>query len=408
NHHCLFRIMEKEQQEWRNWSGSLSFTPDKIAEPESEEEVSALVKSAVSSGKKIRVVGAGHSSTPLVKTDDILLSLKHFKGVEGIDSIRHQATVLAGMTVKEAGKDLYRYGLAMHNTGDVDVQSLAGAIGTGTHGTGKELQNLSSMLIGVRMVTGTGEILEIHEDEDKDLLRCLRVALGSCGIFLKMRLQLQPCYELQRKEWCVPVERCLENMEDYEKTNRNFDFYWYPRSEMAKVRIMNKEGDPMPEIPYGDLQRDKKGHSHEILPRTRHLRFDEMEYAIPAERGPACFREIRELVKQKYRKEVGWRILYRTVKGDDAFLSPVTGRDSITISLHHNAGLPFWEYFRGIEPIFRKYDGRPHWGKKHSLKARELKELYPDWERFHEYRKSFDPHNVFMSPYLQELLNLPE
>lgn len=400
--------MGKQQQQWKNWSGSLFFRPGEVAEPESEEEISALVKSAVASGKKIRVVGAGHSSTPLVKTDDILLSLKHFKGVEDIDRENNRATVLTGMTVKEAGKDLFRYGLAMHNTGDVDVQTLAGAIATGTHGTGKELQNLSSMLKGVRMVTGTGEIVEFNEEEDKDLFRCLKVALGTCGIFLKMRVQLQPTYELQRKEWCMPIEKCLEHLEEFEKTNRNFDFYWYPRSEMAKVRIMNKEGKTMPEISYGDLQRDKKGHSHEILPRTRHLKFDEMEYSLPAENGPACFREIRNLVKEKYRKEVGWRILYRTIKADNGFISPFSGRNSISISLHHNAGLPFWDYFKGVEPIFRKYGGRPHWGKKHTMKAKELKPLYPDWERFQEYRNRFDPHGVFMSPELQELLKTEE
>lgn len=400
--------MSAEEQIWKNWSGSLRFTPGELLYPESEEEISQIVKSANAKQQKIRVVGAGHSSTPLVKTEDILISLKHFKGVEAIDTEKSRAVVLGGMTVKEAGKDLFRYGLAMPNTGDVDVQTLAGAIATGTHGTGKELQNLSAMLIGVRMVTGTGEIVDLSREEDKDLFRALQVALGTCGIFLKMKLQLQPKYELQRKEWCVPIEKCLQNYEEHMNNNRNFDFYWYPRSEMAKIRIMNKEGHPMPEISYGDLQRDKQGHSHEILPRTRHLRFDEMEYALPTENGMACFQEIREEIRKKYRKEVGWRTLYRTIKSDDAYLSPISDRDSVTISLHHNAGLPFWDYFKGIEPIFRKYDGRPHWGKKHTLKAKELKELYPEWEQFHRIRRELDPNEVFITPELRDLLILDQ
>src|SRR5690606_22945989 len=139
---------------------------------------------------------------------DILLSLNHFKGVENPDNEKNRATVLAGMTVKEAGKGIYRYGLAMHNTGDVDIQTVAGAIGTGTHGTGKNLKNLSSMLAGVRMVTGTGEILETSIDDDPQLFRALQVALGSCGIFLKMRLQLEPAYKLHRREYCVPLDKC--------------------------------------------------------------------------------------------------------------------------------------------------------------------------------------------------------
>lgn len=129
-----------------------------------------------------------------------------------------------------------------------------------------------------------------------------------------------------------------------------------------------------------------------------------MEYSLPAENGPACFEEVRELVKNEFRKEVAWRVLYRTIRSDDAFISSMYKKESVTISLHHNAGLAFWDYFRNIEPIFRKYGGRPHWGKKHTLKANDLKELYPEWEKFQEYRKKFDPQNVFLTPYMKELL----
>lgn len=395
--------MVQKEPHWENWSGSLQFTPSEVHTPESEEEVVQLVKSASENKKKVRVVGAGHSSSPLVKTDDILLSLEHFKGVETPDTENYRATVLGGMTVKEAGKELYRYGLAMHNTGDVDVQTVAGAIGTGTHGTGAELKNLSSMLYGVRMVTGTGEIIETTREEDPELLRALQVALGTCGIFLKMRLQLLPVYKLHRREYCVPLDKCLDNLEKL-KENRNFDFYWYPRSDLAKIRIMNEDGDKMPDIDYGSLELEKKGYSHDILPRARHLKFDEMEYALPAENGPDCFLEVREEIRKKWRKEVGWRVLYRTIKGDDALISSMYKKDSVTISLHHNAGLPFWEFFKAIEPIFKKYGGRPHWGKKHTLKAKELKQFYPEWEKFQEYREKFDPHQVFLSPYMKELL----
>lgn len=382
----------------------MTFKPGEIFTPESEEEIVQCVKLANQEGRKVRVVGAGHSSSPLVKTKDILLSLKHFKGVENPDLEKSRATVLAGMTVKEAGKDLHRYGLAMHNTGDVDVQTVAGAIGTGTHGTGKNLRNLSSMLVGVRMVTGEGKIIETTIEEDPETFRALRVALGTCGIFLKMRLQLQPTYRLHRKEWCVPLDFCLEHLEELQENNRNFDFYWYPRSDMAKIRVMNEVGEDMPEISTGKLELEKQGHSHLILPRSRHLKFDEMEYSLPAENGPDCFVEVREQVKKKFRKEVAWRVLYRTIQADDAFISSMYKKESVTISLHHNAGLPFWDYFKSIEPIFRKYGGRPHWGKKHTLKAQDLKDLYPEWDHFQEYRKKFDPQGIFLTPYMKELL----
>ena len=393
-----------QDQNWKNWSGSMAFVPGEILTPESEEEIIQCVQQARKEKKKVRVVGAGHSSSPLVRTDDILLSLKHFKGIEDPDLDNHRATVLAGMTVKEAGKDLHRYGLAMHNTGDVDVQTVAGAIGTGTHGTGMKLRNLSSMLVGVRMVTGKGEIIETSIEEDPDLFKALRVALGTCGIFLKMRLQLQPTYQLHRKEWCVPIEYCLENLEELQENNRNFDFYWYPRSDMSKIRVMNEVGDSMPEISTGSLDVERKGYSHLILPRSRPLKFDEMEYSLPRENGPSCFREVRDRIKKKFRKDVAWRLLYRTIESDDAFISSMHKTESVTISLHQNAGLPFWDYFRDIEPIFRKYGGRPHWGKKHTLKSDELEKLFPEWNKFQDYRRRFDPDNIFLTPYMKELL----
>lgn len=387
----------------KNWSGSMVFTPGQVFEPESEEQVCQLVKQAHSENKKIRVAGAGHSSSPLIKTEDYLLSLRHFRGVEDPDPETNRATVPVGMTVKEAGKDLFRYGLAMHNTGDVDVQTLAGAIGTGTHGTGVELPNLSNMLYGVKMVTGTGEIVELSRETDEEAMRALQVSLGSCGIFLKMRLQLEPVYQLYRREYCVSLKDCMDNLEDLKK-NRNFDFYWYPRTDLCKIRIMNTEKDKMPEIPYGSLELEKEGPSHEILPRSRHIKFDEMEYILPQEKAIDCFFEVRKQVKEKFRREVAWRILVRTIKQDDAFISPMSDRESVTISLHHNAGLEFWDYFRAIEPIFLKYGGRPHWGKKHTQKAESLKEMYPHWNKFQQVRQKYDPQNTFLTPYMNELL----
>ena len=380
------------------------FTPGELVEPESEEQVAAVVKKANSEAKKVRVVGAGHSSSPLVRTNDYLLSLKHFRGVRDPDLKKNRATVPAGMTVKEAGKDLFRYGLAMHNTGDVDVQTLAGAIGTGTHGTGVELPNLSTMLYGVKMVTGTGEIVELDRDKDEEAMRALQVSLGSCGIFLEMLLQLEPAYLLFRREYCVSLKDCLDHLEEL-KENRNFDFYWYPRTDLCKIRIMNTEKGEMPEIKYGSLELEKQGPSHKILPRSRHIKFDEMEYILPAENAIDCFLEVREQVKNKFRREVAWRILVRTIQKDDAFISPMSERESVTISLHHNAGLRFWDYFQAIEPLFIKYGGRPHWGKKHTLKAEQLKEMYPCWNKFGELREKYDPENTFLTPYMCELLS---
>lgn len=395
-------MMEKN---WSNWSGSLKVNPSAIKVPESEEELIQVIQQAADNNQKVRVVGAGHSSSPLVATNNVLLSLKHFQGIEAPDLEKCEATVLAGNTIHNAGKDLHEAGLAMHNTGDVDVQSIAGAIGTGTHGTGHQLKNLSTMLIGARLITGTGEVMDVSDDNE-ELLRALRVALGSCGIFTKLRLKLLPNFDLHRTEWCTHIDDCLDNLDELVSVNRNFDFYWYPRSDLAKLRIMNEPGKGMTDIPYGTLQLEMKGPGNLILPRFRPLKFDEMEYSLPAEAGRECFQEIRTLIKNRFRKEVAWRVLYRTVKADNNMLSTAYERDTVTISLHQNAGLPFWSYFHAIEPVFRRYGGRPHWGKKHTLKAKELQELYPDWENFLQHRRQLDPHGIFLNVHLKSLFGL--
>lgn len=392
--------------EWSNWSGSLRFKPGRIETPEDEGQLAELVRWAVAGRRTVRVVGAGHSSSPLVETKGILVSLTHFQGIESHDAVAHEATLRAGMTLHDAGEALLKLGLAMHNTGDVDVQTVAGAIGTGTHGTGRRLKNLSTMLFGVRIVTGTGKLVEYSLEQDPKFLQALRVSLGALGIFTALRLRLLPAFRLHRREWCTHIDDCLAHLDDLITENRNFDFYWYPRSDEAKLRTLNVPGQGPSDLPYARLVEEESGWSAEVLPKHRELKFDEMEYSLPAEASTECFQEVRKRVKERHRKMVGWRLLYRTVAPDDAFLSTAHRRETVTLSLHQNTGLPFWEYFKDIEPIFRAYGGRPHWGKKHTLRADDLRPLYSMWDRFLEIRRLMDPEGVLLNPYLRELLGV--
>ncbi|GAB3972578.1 FAD-binding protein [Plantactinospora veratri] len=157
-------------REWRNWSGSLRFTPREYASPEDEDAVRALVERARQTSTTLRPVGSGHSSSPLVRTDDVLVSLAGLPRTVRRHDDPHLATVGAGVPLGELGEALYEAGLAMDNLGDVDVQSIAGATATGTHGTGLEFGNLSTQVAGVRLVTGTGEVLEISAEQNADVL----------------------------------------------------------------------------------------------------------------------------------------------------------------------------------------------------------------------------------------------
>jgi FAD/FMN-containing dehydrogenase len=393
-------------RQWSNWSGSLIFTPGEVARPASEEDLCALVGRAAERGQTVRVAGAGHSSTPLVATKHVLVSMERFQGLVSHDPGTNRATVRAGMMLKEAGRTFHGLGLAMANLGDVDLQALVGAIGTGTHGTGKDLQILSAHLIGGRMVTGRAEAVDFGIEGQPGLVNAVRVSLGALGILTELRLQLLPVYELERKEWCTHIEGCLFHLDELIEGNRNFDFYWYPRSDQAKLRTLNTPGLGMRDIPYAALEKELRGFSHEVIPRQRELRFDEMEYFLPREAAPECFRAVRRRVRERWVRDVAWRVLYRTVAADDFLLSAASGRDSATISLHHNAGLPFEDYFEDIEPILLDHGGRPHWAKKHTLLADRLRPLYPRWDDFTALRQELDPEGVFLNPYLRGLFGI--
>ncbi len=393
---------------WSNWSGSLHFEPAEIRSPADEEELAALVRRAAREGRCVRVVGSGHSSTPLVRTSDTLVSLEHLRGIEGFDASAREATLRAGTTLKKANAALLGIGLAVHNLGDVDFQTVAGVVGTGTHGTGRTLPIIPDALTGVRLVDGTGEIREFRVEDDPDFFRAARVSLGAMGIFTSLRMRMLPAYQLRRREWCTHVEDCLEHLDRLMDENRNCDFYWYPRSDLVKIRTLNIPGQGSADLPFAECIQDITGWMGDVLPKQRELRFDEMEYWLAAKDGPECFSRVRRRVKETHRRAVAWRLLYRSVAADDAWLSGAHGRDTVTISLHHNAGLPFDDYFNDIEPIFRKFGGRPHWGKKHNLSADALRPLYPGWNDFRAVRRRLDPGGTFLSPYLKSILGEDE
>lgn len=389
-----------------NWSGSLTFTPQTIRSPRTTDELSRIIHDANSSGKKIRIVGAGHSSSPLVKTDEILISLDHFNELTSIDQENNRVVAGTSMTVHDVNAALQKAGLALFNAGDIDVQRLAGAIATGTHGSGRTLQNLASLLYGCTMVTASGDVKSFNEQDHPDIIKALRVSLGCVGIFTSMTLKVVPLFRLHRQELCTTTDDCLNNFDKLSIENRNVDFYWYPRSDMTKIRMLNEPGCGSVSFPFQfTIDDEEEGFIGEILPRKRTLKFEEMEYALDEKAGIACFQEIRDRIKKVHRREVAWRVLYRTIAPDDFYLSPHYGRHSVAISLHHNAGLAYHHFFNEIEPIFIAHGGRPHWAKKHSMKAEALKKLYPEWDTFQNIRKQFDPNGLFLNDHLKEILN---
>jgi len=369
--------------------------------PADEAELSALVREAATEGTVVRALGSGHSQTPLVATEGRIVSLDALAGVESSDPVASQATIAAGTVLHDLGDPLLELGLAMANLGDIDRQSLGGALATGTHGTGVSLTNLSGQVVGLRLVDGQGTLRALTVHERPELLRAARVALGAVGIVTAATLQLVPCYRLHERIWRTAVDACLDDLEENVSAHRHFEFFWYPHKDVAEQKGLSLT-EAMPD-PMEDRKYERIGWAPHIIPSVRDLRFVEMEYAVPAASGPECFQALRERMRRRH-PEVMWPVEYRRVAADDAFLSTACGRETATISVHQGADLPWRDFFRDVEPIFWEYEGRPHWGKIHSLRARELAGLYPEWERFARVREELDPAGCFLNDHLKELL----
>jgi FAD/FMN-containing dehydrogenase len=385
---------------WCNWSGSVRCRPRRRERPASETQLPALLRGAAAEGLELRVAGRGHSHSPLVATDGLLLDLSELAGVESVDAPALAATLRAGTRLAEIGPALLAHGLAMENLGDVDVQALAGAMATGTHGTGRSLRSLSNQLTALRLYTAAGERLECSETSAQRVFAAARVSLGALGVVAAARLRLVPAYRLHERIWREDVEAGLEALPERIAASRHFEFFWLPHKDRLELKALHPT--PLPPATPGVRVRERAGPAHEILPSQRELKHVEMEYAVPAGEGIACFRALRECMRRRH-TDVVWPVEFRTVAADDVPLSPCCGRDTVTLSVHQGEGLPWRELFADCEAIFRSVRGRPHWGKLHSATAAALRELYPRWDEFHAVRRELDPQGRFLNAHLREL-----
>lgn len=419
---------------WKNWSGGQTCTPAIRTAPESEAELAELIAKSTA---PIRAVGAGHSFSPLVPTEGTLLSLDRMSGLVSHDATTRRATFKAGTRLGAMAATLAENGLALDNMPDINKQTIAGAISTATHGTGKDLGSLSSFVTELKLVTASGETIKCDET-NADRLNAARVSLGALGIVTETTMQARPLYKLKRRTWVAPVEEMLEQAPELWAAHRNFEFYYVPYSGMT-IGIVNDETDeaetpePVNEDDAGLMQlkqlqewlgwapsarrwliqtimggmepEERVDFSHKTLSAERNVRFNEMEYHLPREAGPQALREIVAEIEDN-NIEVFFPIEFRTTAPDDAWLSPFYRRESCSIAVHrfHEAG--YRPYFSAIEPIFRKHEGRPHWGKLNTLKAEDFAALYPKWSDFLEVRAEMDPEGKFLNPYLRDVFGV--
>ncbi len=433
-------MSNSQQNNWSNWSGSVQCNPKEIKTPSSQEEILSIINNCAEQKSTIRVVGSGHSFTGLVGTQGTIISLDLYQGLENIDPSNNVATVLAGTKLKSLGELLLNNGLAQANLGDIDVQSIAGAASTGTHGTGVTLGSVSTQIMEITLLTAKGEIIVCSENQNKDVFKAAQVSLGTLGIITKIKLQLVPAYKLKYVRAKNSLDDCLNNIEKYKKENRNFEFYWFPHTngvQMKTLNITDEEPTKSSFMKYFNDMVLENGafkvlselcrlfpslckrvskisaaavstgvdinYSTKIYATPRLVKFQEMEYNLPAEKAVEVLKEMRDCINTANFK-VHFPIEVRFVKADDMYLSPAYQRDSVYIAVHMYKGMEYKTYFDAMETIFKKYNGRPHWGKMHTRTAKELSQLYPMWNKFQEIRNQLDPNGLFMNDYLKKLM----
>ncbi|WP_296225895.1 D-arabinono-1,4-lactone oxidase [Ralstonia sp. UBA689] len=422
------------RQAWQNWSGIHTCRPTAIATPADETELATVLRGTAPG---VRCVGSGHSFTALVPTDTTLVSLDRMSGIVSADKATGTVTLQAGTRLALLSRLLDAQGLAMRNLPDIDVQSFAGAIATGTHGTGQNLPALHADVIGLRLMTPDGNVLDCSERDNPDLLAAARVSLGALGVVTQITLRTVPAYNLHRRVFLKPVEAMLEEAPALAEQHRNFEFYYLPFTGYAAGIVHDVyEGDdvltpqPADEAMLRDLRRlrdwlghfpklrrwtaqrfidadqteEAKNRSWKLLSTQRPTRFNETECHVPRNVGIDCVREVIAALEK--RDDVYFPLEFRFVKADDAWLSPFHQRDSCSIAVHAAQGEPYDYLLSEIGPIYRKYEGRPHWGKLHDVGPEQLAALYPRWSDFLALRGQLDPEGKMLNPYLRTLFGV--
>jgi FAD-linked oxidoreductase len=427
---------------WHNWARTERVKPARVERPATIGAVQRAVKAAARGGLRVKAVGAGHSFTGIAVATGVLLELDDLSGLVSVDRAHDRVTLLAGTRLFELPRLLRPHGLALANMGDIDQQSISGAISTGTHGTGARFGGLSTQVVGLTLVTADGELLRIDETENPELLHAAALSLGALGVIVEVTLQCVPTFVLHAVERPMPLTEVLDGLDAHVEAD-HFEFYWFPhtRSAVTKTntrlpasattrplsrvssfvddtllangvyRITCAAGRMLPAIVPGVnglaerlwSNREFSDASHRVFTTRRTVRFREMEYAVPAGDVPEVLRAIDALIQER-----GWRISFpievRFAPSDDVWLSTASGRDSGYLAVHRYFRENHREYFEAVEEIMTAHFGRPHWGKLHTRDAGHLAELYPRHGEFVALRDRLDPERMFTNDYLDRVL----
>ncbi|KQH76958.1 oxidoreductase [Mycobacterium gordonae] len=422
---------------WKNWAGDQICAPALVERPASEAELSDIVARAAGRGQPVRAVGSGHSFTDCACTDGVMVDMTGLQRVINVDTANGLATVQGGAKLHPLFAELAAHGFGIENQGDIDKQSITGATATATHGTGAKFKNVSAQIVSARIVTATGEVLEVSEGDD---YLAARVSLGALGVISEVTLKVVPLFTLHREDELRPLSTTLERLDADVDGNDHFEFFVFPYGETALTRTTRRSNEPPRPGPAWKKRLGEglenaglnvicrtgrqfpsaaprlnrlltslmspssvRDHGWRVYASARNVKFTEMEYAIPREHAQEAVQRVIDLVRRR-NLPIMYPLEVRFSAPDDAFLSTAHGRETCYIAVHQFSGMEFETYFRAVEEIMDSYEGRPHWGKRHYQSAATLRERYPDWDRFIAVRDRLDPNRVFRNDYTRRVL----
>ena len=386
--------------EWKNWSGKLSAEPQRIVQVGTVDAIRSELFAARDGGWSVRTAGTAHSHYPLLPTNGVILDTRPLSGLVSVDAEAMTATFRAGTKIHACGRPLLEHGLGLLNQGDIDQQSVGGAIATGTHGTGVELGSFSSAVTELSVLLVDGSVVTCTPDCEPGLFEAARLSLGAVGVVLEVTLQVREAYRLEEQRWLEPLESVMERIDELVTATRHFEYFWYPGQDRAICKSIDITEEPG-RYPLGD-EGQRLAWGFEVLPNQRLDPHTEMEYSIPTEHGPLCVAEIKNLLSSNY-PDVLWPIEYRTVAADNVWLSPARERATVTVSIHEDVERDETAYYKDAETVFRAHGGRPHWGKVHYLSGEDLAADYDHWQDWWRVRDEVDPTGVLLNDALRKL-----
>jgi len=408
----------------RNWSGNIRYSAERTLSPRSIDEL----REVVAGSSAVKALGSRHSFSPIADTTGTLVSVVDLDVPLVIDRERRVVRVGGGVRYGELAQALEREGWALANLASLPHISVAGAVSTGTHGSGAANRSLAAAVTALDVVTSAGDVVTLRRG-DADFAGAV-VSLGALGVVAAVELEIEPTFDIAQTVYeRVPVAAVRDGFVEIASSAYSVSIFTTLRDDEVVDQVWRKERTDVAALPLPDALagREADGPRHPLpgvsaeactvqggvagpwLDRLPHFRLEftpsngeelQSEFLLPIERAGEAFDAVRALAERL--RSVLQICEIRTVAADDLWLSPASGRDSVAFHFTWRADdarvaavLPH------LEAALAPFDARPHWGKV--FVARDVSSHYPRWADFVALQRRLDPRGAFLNDYLRAL-----